>query len=246
MPKMWVLQASVYIFLLLGNSFVVSVTYQHTWVFQASVYIFLLLSNSFVVSNTKFCCEINEMRVLKNSHHFKEITVQDEMLLIDCIWSHMLLAGINFTSALRVRSGETLSNQWGHDWRLAQHLVSTFFFSSFFSFLFFFSSWPNIISNNSLPDLNLIFLYSYQVQHNQCDLFGHFRNSQHRCEVAQLRASLQLLLRPAHHARGQGGVQEEDGGWRGEGGGRWRGRFWDFVWGGKIENVFRLRRKSRN
>ena len=158
----------------------------------------------------------------------------------------MLLAGINFTSALRVRSGETLSNQWGHDWRLAQHLVSTFFFFSFFSFLFLFSSWRNIISNNSLPNLNLIFIYAYQVQHNQCDLFGHFRNPQHRCEVAQLRASLQLLLRLAHHAAGQGGVQEEVGGWRGEGGCGWRGRFWDLVWGGKIENVFRLRRTAEN
>ena len=61
MPKMWVLQASVYVFLLLGNSFVVSFNT------QSSV------------------MKWNEMMALKNSHHFKEITDQDEMLLIGCI-----------------------------------------------------------------------------------------------------------------------------------------------------------------
>ena len=72
----------------------------------------------------------------------------------------MLLAGVNFTSALRVRSGETLSNQWGHDRRLAQHLVSTFLFISFSSFFFFFPLAQHLIStfsSNSLPNLNLIF-----------------------------------------------------------------------------------------
>ena len=79
-PSLWILQPVL--------SFILQVIVMpKMWVLQASVYVFLLLGNSFVVSfNTQSSVmKWNEMMALKNSHHFKELTDQDEMLLIDCI-----------------------------------------------------------------------------------------------------------------------------------------------------------------